>query len=257
MTMCEFKEPKIIVSAHKPSFVPLDNTYIPVQAGAINHNDSFIRYRDNDGINISAKNKFYSELTTLYWFWKNCYAPYVGLSHYRRYFKGLQGTPFITAKDISNLGDFDIVLPNKRNYYFISVKEQFESRFSRKYWSVIEESVNFISTDSYKDLQVISSNKKPHIYNMFIMKWSLFDEYMSWLFDVLKKSEELLSIDEKSNEHLRMLGHFSERLLDVWLYPRYKKLKIKELDVYYMESQPEFSKAFRLLFDYLKYKINI
>lgn len=41
---------------------------------------------DNQGENISFKNKKYCELTTQYWAWKNQSADYYGFCHYRRYF---------------------------------------------------------------------------------------------------------------------------------------------------------------------------
>lgn len=44
--------------------------------------------KDNEGDNISAKNPYYCELTGIYYAWKNIPAEYLGLVHYRRYFKG-------------------------------------------------------------------------------------------------------------------------------------------------------------------------
>ena len=41
--------------------------------------------RDNNGENISAKNKSYCELSTQYWAWKNVDADYYGFCHYRRF----------------------------------------------------------------------------------------------------------------------------------------------------------------------------
>ena len=41
--------------------------------------------------NISFKNPYYCELTTLYWGWKkDIAAEWIGLVHYRRYFYSLQ-----------------------------------------------------------------------------------------------------------------------------------------------------------------------
>lgn len=59
--------------------------YVPLQVGtAIN---SLLGYlRDDTGDNISALNGYYSELTGLYWIWKNVHnINYVGTCHYRRF----------------------------------------------------------------------------------------------------------------------------------------------------------------------------
>ena len=69
----------------------------PLQAGADLSKEIIAPWRDNEGINISGKNVNYSELTALYWLWKNRLLPeetyingkndnaeYYGLFHYRR-----------------------------------------------------------------------------------------------------------------------------------------------------------------------------
>ena len=43
--------------------------YVPVGLGGSDFTDEWIK--DNRGINITEKNKWYSELTFHYWFWKN------------------------------------------------------------------------------------------------------------------------------------------------------------------------------------------
>jgi hypothetical protein len=56
------------------------------------HEDEFLRlFKGNDttikGKNINYLNAFYSEITTLYWVWKNhVYSNYIGFCHYRRRF---------------------------------------------------------------------------------------------------------------------------------------------------------------------------
>ena len=76
----------IFTITHVP-FTPPDNPiYLPLQVGHALHDD-YGYLGDDTGENISDKNPYYSELTGLYWIWKNytC-ADYLGLCHYRRFF---------------------------------------------------------------------------------------------------------------------------------------------------------------------------
>ena len=77
---------KIYVVCHKPSYVP-ENPYLyPIQVGtALNGTKLPGMRHDDEGDNISQKNKTYCELTAQYWAWKNEDADYYGFFHYRRY----------------------------------------------------------------------------------------------------------------------------------------------------------------------------
>ena len=256
--MIEFDSTKILVSVHKESLVPNDPLYISVCAGAeVNRGEFITDYYDDQGENISGKNPFYCELSVLYWFWKNCRAPSVGLSHYRRYFyyPSSNGT-FLTRKDYSLLNDQDLILPHMRDYRFINAAEHFGSQFSRKYWSVLREAVVSVSPEMETHFRIVEGRKRLHIYNMFIMKWELFDEYMDWLFKVLERCEMSLNIQVGRTQHSRMLGHYGERLLNVWLESRLcKGDKYVQLPVNYTDRQPEIKKAAVLIGKYIAYKL--
>ena len=79
---------KILVCAHKDTFVKNDKLYIPIQVGKETSNCSLNFQGDNEGDNISKRNESYCELTAHYWAWKNLKEfDIIGLCHYRRYFK--------------------------------------------------------------------------------------------------------------------------------------------------------------------------
>ena len=61
--------------------------YLPIQVGKKLCPETNLGFQNDDvGDNISRKNSYYSELTALYWIWKNNPAAYKGLVHYRRFF---------------------------------------------------------------------------------------------------------------------------------------------------------------------------
>ena len=83
------KEKLKIYSIHYKSdnqIVLNDQNYINVWAGKNDSVNKTVLVGDDSGDNISAKNKYYSELTGLYWVWKNTNQEITGCCHYRRFF---------------------------------------------------------------------------------------------------------------------------------------------------------------------------
>ncbi len=74
-------------------------------------------------------------------------------------------------------------------------------------------------------------SRSEHLFNMFIMKKMLFDQYCEWMFPILEELEA--SYDLKSMEpfQARLIGRVSERLLDVWINKN--QLKYKEVGYIY------------------------
>ena len=111
---------KVLVAAHKQYEMPQDPLYLPVFVGKSLHPEKNLSYQgDNEGDNISLKNPTYSELTAIYWGWKNLDLDAMGLVHYRRYLS-LQKTKslatVLSEAEVNRLlTDYDIILPNKRN----------------------------------------------------------------------------------------------------------------------------------------------
>ena len=78
---------RIFIACHKPTYVPENPIFYPVQVGTAltEKRLEHMAYRDNEGDNISGKNPDYCELTAQYWAWKNIDVEYYGFFHYRRY----------------------------------------------------------------------------------------------------------------------------------------------------------------------------
>ena len=72
---------------YKPSVVPIeDSLYKPIYAGKALITNPSKMIGDDTGDSISEKNRYYSELTGIYWVWKNTAHQITGSCHYRRYF---------------------------------------------------------------------------------------------------------------------------------------------------------------------------
>ena len=76
---------------------------------------------------------------------------------------------------------------------------------------------------------------KAHRFNMMIMKREIFDDYCTWLFDILSELENRLDISAYSDYNKRIYGFISERLLDVFLEAN--RISYKELPVMFMEQE--------------------
>lgn len=126
----------VVVATHKPYKMPDDPIYLPLHVGAELHPDVLPGMQgDNTGDNISALNASYSELTGLYWLWKNCDAQYKGLVYYRRLLgsgdksKQRSKDPYEKLVDgpefLSLLSSRDVVLAKQRNYYIETVYDHY------------------------------------------------------------------------------------------------------------------------------------
>ena len=104
----------VAVATHKKYRMPSDGVYLPLQVGKSAHPESCLGFEtDDSGDNISELNPYFSELTGLYWMWKNSDADIIGLCHYRRYFKGKNGKLIEEQEILDYLSDYDIILPKK------------------------------------------------------------------------------------------------------------------------------------------------
>lgn len=63
---------KIYISCHKDCYIPTHPLLFPIQVGASLSEKQFPNMlHDNEGDNISDRNRMYCELTAYYWAWKN------------------------------------------------------------------------------------------------------------------------------------------------------------------------------------------
>jgi len=208
---------KIIVATNKNYPLMEDNRYFPIFVGATTSELELPYQRDDEGENISNKNRYYSELTGLYWAYKNLKADYIGLCHYHRY---------LDLRRVM-IEKHDVILPKKRQYYIETIYDQFKHAHGSKGLDIARE---IIDKDHHEYLNYFDkhmSKTSEHNCNMFIMKYDIFIDYCEFLFDILFK------IERKIGEVERLYGYISERLLDVYINKnnyKYKEVKVIETE---------------------------
>ena len=243
---------KVIVAVHKPYWMPIEDCYLPLHVGKEGKNDiEFVG--DNTGDNISSKNANYCELTGLYWAWKNLKADYIGLCHYRRYLANGSGGNTQKKKESlfcfedykTLLQKYDIILPQKRNYYIETVRSQYEHAHNKLDLDETEKILNQFYPEYSEAFTKVMGRKKLHIYNMFVMRKELFDTYCNWLFTILFELEKRIGVASYNQYEARVFGFLSERLFNVWLEKQ--NLKTKEENVVFLEKQNWIKKGSKFL----------
>lgn len=256
----------ILVCYHK-DFTKLENEILkPIQVGAALSDKDLGLLKDNTGDNISCKNNFYSELTALYWLWKNSGSDYKGLVHYRRFFdlgngriRWIDKIPqdytekyCLTQANLDYiLSCNDIILPMKR--VLPKYKSNYEHYKNKHVISDLDKVIDIIK-NKYPEmydtaLSTMKNSKELYLYNMFITKKDIFDNYAKWLFDILSELEQNIQqdVETRNDYQKRVYGFLSERLFTIYMeYLKQKGLKFVELPVIYCETNKKRYDIFQL-----------
>ena len=241
---------KIIVATHKKYQMPKSDLYLPLHVGKKNQN--YIGYTGDDtGRNISAKNPYFCELTGLYWAWKNIDFEYIGLVHYRRHFRGkaISNNIFdkvLSYKEVNTLlKNADVILPKKRKYYIETLYSHYKHTMYIEPLDITGDIIKELYPDYNLEFKRLKTRTKAHMFNMFIMKKEILDEYCNWLFGILFELERRIDSSIYDDFHSRFYGRISELLLDVWL--NVNKIRFEEVPLLNIEKTNWFKKGFSFL----------
>lgn len=199
----------------------LSHYVCPIQVGATLTEQVVVLLQDNQGDNISEKNRNYCELTASYYAWKNSKVDYKGLCHYRRIFD-LSDTK--VQKLLSDC-DVDVILPYPSIYYPDMDVEH--TRYVKESdWNAMLQAMKEVDPEYY-EAYVTTISKEPYFYNynMLIAKREVFDDYCNFLFSVLERTEQLTT--PKGWERAdRFAGYLGENLTTIYFRKNKDKLKI-------------------------------
>lgn len=251
------KNIKIVVATHKEYQMPDEDIYIPVLVGANNKKRIQGYTLDNEGDNISSKNPSFCELTALYWAWKNLDADYIGVSHYRRYFSVMRNISrnekkkfkqVLTENQIKRIltkEKVDVILPKKREYFISDLYQHYKNTL---YIEPLDETRKIIEEkypEYLEEFDKIHKRTSAHMFNMFVMKKEILNEYCEWLFDILFELEKRMNETKYDNFHGRFYGRVSEILLDIWINKN--NIKYEEVKVIDMQHINWIKKGFAFL----------
>lgn len=242
----------MLVATHKSADVPSDGFHLPVHVGhALNPID--LGYQsDDEGENISDLNGTYCELTGLYWAWRNLDSELLGLSHYRRYFRGTSVGPkasrIMSKSDAERLLDrYDFVVGRRRHYFVETVESHYRHAHHGDDLDVLRDVVGEVAPDSVSAYESVLSGRSLSLYNMFLTRRELFDSYAEWLFPILEETRHRLDGGPARTAYQnRTLGYLGERLLNVWVKSR-DDLKIGHVPVVNVDGEPKVRKGTKLL----------
>lgn len=213
----------------------LESTYVyetyekPIQVGAVLTDrrltdlDGKLMLTDNNGENISNKNKQYCELTALYWMWKHATEDVVGLAHYRRH--------FILPDDWTqrmHAHSVDVILPVP-TCILPSISDNYKERHDASDWEYLMQYLEFGDKRHYEEAKQLFAETLYSPCNMFIAKKEVVSDLCEWMFPIL--DAVVMHGGEKEDSYQnRYAGFISERLITLFFHLHQNDYKIVYAD---------------------------
>lgn len=227
---------QIYVMTHVSFNVPQDPIYHPLHVGRALKED--LGYPGDDtGDNISSLNMYYSELTGLYWAWKNVRnTEYIGLCHYRRYFLNEQNRLMSKADFIPILEKYDVILSQP-----VTSEQCYRDTYAEAHnirdLEAVGEAIAALYPDCIPIFNEVLAGSKLYCGNLFVTTKALFDEYAEWLFSIFDAAEKHIDVSTYDDYHRRVYGFLSEQLIYVWV--RYRNLTYYEAPIGFTQEKAE------------------
>lgn len=209
--------------------VAIPDYVFPLQVGAANSDERIADLTDNKGENISEKNVNYSELTGLYWMWKNklCIdgssdgekGQYYGLGQYRRMLE-------FSSDDLLRLmdNDVDAVLPYPMPYE-PNIHAHHERYLQDVDWKALLTALQELRPEYADYFPTVLEQQYLYNYNVILAKKKVLREYCEWLFPILERTEEL-SVPKGSEREDRFIGYMGESLETLYFIKNADRLNV-------------------------------
>lgn len=216
-----YKDKPLSTAYHMPEWIT------PIQVGAALCEERVADVLDSDGENISVKNGNYSELTALYWIWKNRLVQnspndeneFYGLSHYRRV---LELSEDDRMKLVDN--DVDVVLPYPMPYE-PNIEMHHKRYLADSDWDALVTALNELQPDYADYLPQVLQQQYLYNYNIILARKNVLADYCEWLFPILERVENL-SVPKGCDRQDRYVGYMGETLGTLYFMMNKDRLNI-------------------------------
>jgi len=195
--------------------------------------------------NIAHQNPWYCELTAHYWAWKNLDCDICGLVHYRRYFmknslfaRSFKDDIMPEEKIIRILKKHKLIVPYMRvkPNDTMTLHKGMPKEQDNRDWIILESIISSDYPELMESFNKIVYGTEAWGKNMIITTKDIFDEYSSFLFDVLGKWDKELGRRGISRRS-RVDGFYSETLMPIWVMAKFKEKDLYRTDVRNSESE--------------------
>lgn len=216
-----YKDKPLSTAYHIPDWIT------PIQVGAALCQERVAGILDCDGENISAKNVNYSELTGLYWIWKNCLVhkskddtnEFYGISHYRRI---LELSEDDRMKLVDN--DVDVVLPYPMPYE-PNIEKHHKRYLQDSDWDALVAALTELQPKYADYLPKVLQQQYLYHYNIILARKNVLADYCEWLFPILERVEDL-SVPKGCDRQDRYIGYMGETLATLYFMRNKDELNI-------------------------------
>ncbi|WP_031549219.1 DUF4422 domain-containing protein [Oribacterium sp. FC2011] len=200
---------------------------VPVQGGASLTDCRIAEIRDDLGDNISDKNRLYSEMSVMYWAWKNVKnVSYKGLCHYRRRF-------ILSDQEVDILPEsvINVILTTPRVTTY-GLRHLFVDEYpltTNDFLEDVTNAVEHMHPGEGKIFACYLDNRFYYPNNMLIAQACVFDDYCEWIFGILFELEETYRVQCIPIKE-RSIGYAAELLTGYYFMKMKDKLKIAVTD---------------------------
>lgn len=195
--------------------------------------------RDDAGKQIAQKGMRWSEVTAMYWVWKNAErSRYVSFPHYRRHFWAVAGNRFAVedkffvepnSENLANLTSAtnvdamvnamrvaDAVVPVPARFA-LSLRDQYCRHHAAENWEVFVAHLAELGSEFRDALPWLNVCRFMHLYHMFVLRWEDFDEYMSMLTQLLERMDPDIVCPSEGYQ-ARVPAYLTERFFNFYLH---------------------------------------